>query len=397
MAKKSRSSSQNDGRRPVRTSGKRKPRITKKLTVKKKLPAKVSASTKKKAAKTKEKKQLDPEVIESKLKRRINSIPCSEKNTFQLEWPSKPISKKDEERVSKRLVTKGYYGPLDAQHISDIETRLKSTEMSLPQAVSLRSALLTQKAASRHPILKRNENRLCKQYKGGQSILDLAKKVDQPPMNVLRQILSAMSWSKGAIKQALRDPSRFEPRERTEFLAAESMDLTSCVNHDDIHEHSENFEDILSNWLHQKGIRFVRQKQLEAEQKAEFGNPILTPDFLLLDQVYINGTPCHWVDCKAYYGANCRFSIQTTKKQMKRYKDRWGSGAIVYLQGFSEAIVIQDCLLLNGYGALDKKLLSTLEDKICAAKNSVSLTTFNDEGKEKKVDNKKKIRRNRRR
>ena len=366
----------------MKTSAKSK-HTTKKVTSKKKHFTKKSAATKMNAIQKKEKKQLDPEVIESKLKGRINSIPSSEKNTFQLEWPSKPISKADEAEVSKKVVTIGYYGPLADIRLDYLRKQIKSNEMSLAQATSLRSALLSQKAVFRHPILKRNEKKLCKEYKSGKTILDLAKEADQPPMNVLRQILSAMGWSKGAIKRALRDPTIFKPRERTEFLAAESMDLTSSVNQDDIHKYSEEFEDILSAWLQQKGIRFVRQKQLEAEQKAEFGHPIVTPDFLLLDQVYINGTPCHWIDCKAYYGANCKFSIKTTKKQMKRYKDRWGSGAIVYMQGFSEAIAILDCLLLNGYGTLDSGKLAMLEGRMSVAKNSVSLTTFNDEGEEK--------------
>jgi len=103
---------------------------------------------------------------------------------------------------------------------------------------------------------------------------------------------------------------------------------------------------------------------LQDEQKQEFGKQILTPDFLLLDQVEINGVPCHWFDCKAYYGANLKFPIKKTRKQMARYIDHWGSGAIVYLEGFSEAIKIKDCALLNAYGVLDTNALSQLSDTI---------------------------------
>lgn len=336
----------------------------------------------KKKAKKKEQQQLDPKVIESKLKGRINSIPCSQKNKIQLEWPSKSISKIDEQIVAEKVVTEAYYGPLDAQQMSDIETHIKSTEMTISQAVSLRSALLSLKAMCRHERLRKDAKKICKQYQNGHALLDLAKKADQPPMNVFRLILSEMKWSKAAIKKALRDPKIFKVRERNEFLAAESMDVTSMVNQSEISEHSEEFEDLLSAWLEQKGIRFVRQKQLETEQKKEFGKAIVTPDFLLLDQVCINGTPCHWIDCKAYYGANSHFAIKNTRKQMVRYINRWGSGAILYLQGFSESIKIQDCVLLNAYGALGNKSVSALEAKVCAAKNTVSLTTFSDDEKE---------------
>lgn len=342
-----------------------------------------AATTKpeKECAEKKNDKQLDPKLIKVLLKERINSIPQSEKNTFQLKWTSKSISTRDEKIVADKAVVKGYYGPLNAHQMTEIQNHIESTQMTLSQAISLRSAYLQQKVMHRHETLRRQAKAVCNEYKKGQTVLDLAKKRDQPPMNVFRVILSAMKWTKPKIKKALRDPTQFEQRERKEFLAAESMDLVSMVNQDEIHEHSEIFEDLLSAWLEQKGIRFARQKELGMEQKKEFGKTILTPDFLLLDHVSINGTPCHWIDCKAFYGANLQFTIKKTRQQMARYIDHWGSGAIVYLQGFSEAIKIQDCALLNAYGALDIESLSKLEDKISEAKNRVSLTTFNDKTK----------------
>jgi hypothetical protein len=201
-------------------------------------------------------------------------------------------------------------------------------------------------------------------------------------MNVFRTMLAEMKWSKIQIKTALRDPQKFEKREREEFLAAESSDVVSMVNQVEIHKNAEIFEDVLSAWLEKKGIRFVRQKQLETEQKEEFGSPVLTPDFLLLDSVIIDGISCHWIDCKAFYGCNLQFSIKKTKKQMTRYINHWGSGAIVYLQGFSEAIKIPNCVLLNAYGALDVDILSHLEEKNCAGLNKVATTVF-DNTKEK--------------
>eukprot|EP00536_Pseudo-nitzschia_multiseries_P013011 jgi/Psemu1/210285/e_gw1.529.1.1 len=197
-------------------------------------------------------------------------------------------------------------------------------------------------------------------------------------MNVFRTILGELKWSKGAIKTALRDPKQFKERERKEFLAAESADIVSMVNQADIHENAEEFEDVLSIWLEKKGIRFVRQKELESEQKTEFGKAILTPDFLILDQLDINGVPIHWIDCKAYYGTNQRLGIKKTKQQMSRYIDHWGSGAIVYMQGFSEAIEMKNCTLLNAHGILDRETLSRLEEKHCAAINKVSKTVFDE-------------------
>lgn len=327
---------------------------------------------------TKNENELDPKLIKAKLKERINSIPQSEKNVFKLKWTSKPISASDEKKVADKIIVKGCYGPLDAQQMTEIQNHIKSTQVSLSQAISLRSAYLQEKVMYRHNILRKQAKNVCNQYKLGQTILNLAKKADQPPMNVFRVILSSMKWTKNEIKNALRDPKKFQERERSEFLAAESADIVSKVNQTEIHELSEMFEDLLSAWLEQKGIRFVRQKELVEEQRVEFGKEILTPDFLLLDQVDINGVPCHWIDCKGFYGTSLQSTSKKTKQQMTRYIDHWGSGAIVYLLGFNEAIKIKDCALLDAYGALDIKLLSQLDERVCASINRVSLTTFND-------------------
>lgn len=342
-------------------------------------PKKKRPKKEKRKKETTKKKELDPELVKSKLKERINAIPRSDRNKIQLEWDTMSISESDEKAVADKIVVKGCYGPLDEQQMAQIRNHIESTQMTLSQAISLRSAYLQQKVMYRHEILQKQAQKFCNQYKQGCTILDLAKKNDQPPMNVFRTILAAMKWSKAEIKNALRDPKKFEERERNEFIAAESADVVSMVKQAEIHENSEIFEDVLAAWLEQKGIRFVRQKQLETEQKEEFGTAMLTPDFLLLDQVDIEGVPCHWIDCKAFYGANLQFTIKKTKKQMARYINYWGSGAIVYLQGFSEAVKMEDCALLNAYGALDIKILSQLEENNCAAINRVSTTVFHDD------------------
>jgi len=333
----------------------------------------------------KKKSELDPKLIKEKLKERINAIPHSTKNTIRLEWVSKSVSISDEKSVVDKVVVNGCYGPLNAQRLCQIQNQIKSTQMTISQAISLRSAYLQQKTMFRHRILLKQAKSVFNQYKRGMNVLDLAKKLDQPPMNVFRVILSEMKWSKNQIRKALRDPKTFKERERNELLVAESMDIISMANQNDIHKNSEDFEDLLSAWLKEKGIRFSRQKELEIEQKKEFGKAILTPDFLFLDKVVINGVPCHWIDCKAFYGANLEFTIKKTKKQMSRYIDHWGSGAIVFLQGFSEAIKIQDCAILNAYGALDIRKLAKLEEKICSAINRVPTTTFNDNTKDEKI------------
>mmetsp|Transcript_13194 Transcript_13194/g.30780 ORF Transcript_13194/g.30780 Transcript_13194/m.30780 type:complete len:408 (+) Transcript_13194:132-1355(+) len=370
--------SQNDGRprkkfKPSVLDNSKRLQATKKGTQKKRSVTNDDATGRKQ-------EPLDQEQIKSKLKERIQSIPPPQKKNIRIIWFSKSTSTTDEKKVADKLVLKGCYGPIDRQQMASIKNHIQSTEISLFQAITIRAAYLKQKTMFRTAMLRKQSRDVCNQYKNGCSVLDLAQKFDQPPMNVFRTILSELKWSKGAIKIALRDPKKFKARERKEFLAAESADIVSMVNQADIHENAEEFEDVLSVWLEEKGIRFVRQKELESEQKDEFGKAIVTPDFLILDQLEINGVACHWIDCKAYYGTNQRLSIRKTKQQMSRYIDHWGSGAIVYLQGFSEAMeIMEDCIVLSAHGALDKKTLSRLEEEHCVAINNVSKTVFEED------------------
>jgi hypothetical protein len=107
------------------------------------------------------------------------------------------------------------------------------------------------------------------------------------------------------------------------------------------------FEDILSDWFEAQGVRIRRQPEMVAEQMAEHGRPIRTPDLLFLDHVIINGRPVAWIDAKHFYGGDVDFQRKKTKKQMLRYIEEWGSGAIVYRHGFSENLYIPGVTMLD--------------------------------------------------
>ena len=65
------------------------------------------------------------------------------------------------------------------------------------------------------------------------------------------------------------------------------------------------------------------------------------------DSVYINGEPIAWIDAKHFYGADVDFQRKKMRKQMNRYIDEWGSGAIVFRHGFSENLYMPGVLMLD--------------------------------------------------
>ena len=67
----------------------------------------------------------------------------------------------------------------------------------------------------------------------------------------------------------------------------------------------------------------------------------------MLDNVIVNGQPIAWVDAKHFYGADLRFQRKKTIKQMNRYIEEWGQGAIVFRHGFSANLRIPGVILLD--------------------------------------------------
>ncbi|MDP6224050.1 MAG: TPD domain-containing protein, partial [Candidatus Poseidoniaceae archaeon] len=168
-----------------------------------------------------------------------------------------------------------------------------------------------------------------------------------PPMNIFRQILSEKGWSKSKIKEYVRAPSRFSERERKEFEAAEEADNVSNVDQSETHLRADVFENILADWFEEQGVRLRRQPELVKEQSVEIGRPKVTPDILFLDHVEINGQPVAWIDAKHFYGADVGFQRKKMQKQMMRYIDEWGSGAIVFRHGFSENLYMAGVTMLD--------------------------------------------------
>lgn len=309
--------------------------------------------------------ETDPVVIKRMLSERVNTLPQDQdRKNFEFQWSSFPVSQLDEDIMAAKVVVRGSYGkiPKDERRALSIFIQNSITAMSLDQAISLRAILLQQKAMHRHFQIEKVAKNLYTKYKNGSTIVELSLFVDCPPMNVFRSILASMDYNKARIKKCLRNPEKeLKEREQREFKEAEAVDSVSNVNQGSNLKFADAFEDVIAKFLEKEGVLFVRQKQLQLEQKKSFGTAILTPDFLILDTLKINGNRVTWIDAKAFYGANISFNIKKVKKQMSRYIDHWGEGAIIYLRGFSEMLAMDGCTMLNAQYIIGSEELVSLE------------------------------------
>jgi len=269
-------------------------------------------------------------------------------NKIELKWKLNPVPQNAEENVRKVVVNRGEYGWLPDKRVDEIAKFVENEKITLEQALSLRSAILQEKSVKTFSRLQREASRIKKMYDDGQSAVQLSQRLDFPPMNLFRAILMARGWSKKRIRDALREPKNgLKGRDLQEFKDAEAADRVSNVDQQETHERAELFEDILCDFFEEKGVRFRRQEEMVREQMKEHGRPVRTPDLLLLDHVEINGKPVAWIDAKHYYGANVDFQRRKTTKQMKRYIEEWGMGAIVFRHGFSEKLYVPGTVLLD--------------------------------------------------
>ncbi|DAC16597.1 MAG: hypothetical protein CMA49_08230 [Euryarchaeota archaeon] len=279
--------------------------------------------------------------------------------SFSFEWKCEPVSLLDEGKMAEFVVRKGEFGWLDDDRVDEIAHFAKPLSISADQALSLRSALLQQKTVYGHQAMRNRGRQIYRDYKQGMTVVELSKKYDFPPMNIFRQILSEKGWSKSKIKESVRAPSKFSERERKEFDAAEEADRVSNVDQSETHLRADAFETILADWFEEQGVRLRRQPELVKEQSAEIGRPKVTPDILFLDHVEINGQPVAWIDAKHFYGADVGFQRKKMLKQMMRYINEWGSGAIVFRHGFSENLYMAGVTMLDA-SPLD---LTSLQDR----------------------------------
>lgn len=267
---------------------------------------------------------------------------------ISLEWPVQPVPGAVERRLHDIVVRRGEFGWLPDSRVDEIAEVVRSMDISLEQALSLRSALLQQKTVRNHSRIQRRADQLLRRYENGTDILELAKDVDGPPVNVFRAILTARKWSKTRIKEALRDAdARLSKRDAEQFHKAEEGDRVSNVDQSETQDRAEEFEDVLCHYFDLNGVRYRAQPELVAEQQAKHGRSVRTPDLLLLDQVTINGEPVAWLDAKHFYGADVAFPRKKTAQQVKRYVEAWGQGAIIYRHGFCADLDIPGAILLD--------------------------------------------------
>lgn len=268
-----------------------------------------------------------------------------------------PFPYKLEEYISRLLVIKGDYSKLDDSNLEKVKKILKKQEENyniIPSNAiirSIRSAYLNERELKNHRNFNKYKKVIIKDYYKEHNIFKISKKYDFSPIKILKYILEYHNLSKTNISLILNLTAKknlktikkkfpFNQKFLNNIKKVIDNDVFNTVEQDKIKEYAQGFERKVEYSLDNVyKVKYKNEQQLIDEQTLKYGRPILTPDLLLLQSLYINNTKVNWIDAKNYYGANTILIKKSLKKQIDKYYKELGSGAIVFSLGYSSKLL----------------------------------------------------------
>lgn len=164
-------------------------------------------------------------------------------------------------------------------------------------------------------------------WRKGQSFLQIARRIDFPPVLTAMIILRLDGVGRKTFQRYIHDPS-CAPTKRLRREIGEVVEadvLYSPRGHQIQRERGIMAETYLAEWLAGLGLTYRR----EADLRAEFAK---TPDFLIDRPIYVRGSEIRWIESKASFGDH--IEIRTNlRKQLEPYRDLFGPGMVIYWYG----------------------------------------------------------------
>lgn len=247
----------------------------------------------------------------------------------------------------------------EIEHLFEkVKKKFENTSIHMPKyfckeiILSIRANLMREHMIMTHKKILKEKKSIIDDYDNGMNILNLSSKYDGSPLNLLRLIF--MDKYNKKLTQLIKK-NNMNLRDKKQLQIAMSNDLYALINQDNVLKKSNDFELKIQIILDSLGIRYKTQNQLAEEQIKNLNKAINTPDFLILDNLIINGNNIKWIDAKNFYGIDNQYIRKRIKHQTKKYLNTWGSGAIIFNLGFCSKLKLNDILFIDYY-TFEKKL-----------------------------------------
>lgn len=237
---------------------------------------------------------------------------------------------------------------------NEIEYILKKTIDKFPEysliinkdlILSIRSSFMKNYMIINHKNIINNSTNIINDYNNNINIIDLTKKYDISPLNLIRFIFNKLYSKK--LTFLIKNNNILNTYDLKQLNLAICNDTFALINHSSILKQSIKYEKYIEKFLIDNNIIFKTQEQLSEEQSKIYGKPINTPDFLIITDLYVDKIKINWIDAKNFYGANIQFIKRSITKQIYKYIKNYGSGCIIFNLSFNEKLSFENVILLD--------------------------------------------------
>lgn len=211
--------------------------------------------------------------------------------------------------------------------------------------LSVRANLMRSHMMIMHKSIQEKKALIIEDYNNGIGIEKLTTKYDGSPLNLLRLIFQSKYDAK--LTEIIKKKIKIKPEDSVQLEWAMMHDTYALVNQKKILERSSEFENKIGFILDKYNIKYKTQSQLASEQIELSGKATNTPDFLILDDLYINENKIGWIDAKNFYGAKISFMKKNIRSQTEKYIKEWGFGSVIYNLGFNSDLSFDNILLID--------------------------------------------------
>jgi len=226
-------------------------------------------------------------------------------------------------------------------HFNENQTKYFSTKI----IESIRANFIREHMIYMHKKLVSSEKNIIHDYKLNKSLLDLVKKYDGSPLNLLRIIFKSKYHKK--LTQIVSNMNILNPKDKFELNWAIEHDKYALVNQNEILNKSINFEKKIEEILTKLNVKFKTQCELANEQIKQNKKAFNTPDFLIINDLYIGDFKINWIDAKNFYGSSTNFMMYKIKSQTNKYINAWGTGCIIFSIGFNSDLKINNIKMID--------------------------------------------------
>ena len=192
----------------------------------------------------------------------------------------------------------------------------------------IRSNIVKEHMIYSHQRLIKLSKNIIRDYFNHINILELSKKYDGSPLNILR-IVFEYKYNK-KLSKIISSNEISNSYDQIQLKIGLSNDIYALVDQTSILAKSIEFENDIKIILDENLIKYKTQEILVQEQINKSGFASNTPDFLILDNLIINNNIVKWIDAKNFFGSNIKWNKKKIYKQTLKYIKEWGPGLIVF-------------------------------------------------------------------